>query len=321
MLKLTTFLLLAIIPAFARPHCIDFEKIKHWTGTGPNRAALVLQFPSDVDPYAYVWGYRWDDGFSPTGEEMVKAICSNSTELAVLTQNTGMYGSTLCGVGFGDAQTLLADLYFDFEMAKTYEWINFDYYNGNLFFGQNGAPGDNAPQIARHAIEAAYQTHVVLHPFDYTTYGYPAYDYDCWKLTENSAGGIWLSGWYTGYWSYWLSSSSTDEWTYSGTGFTGRKLTDGAIDAWSYTPFDEPGVGGFGEGNPPTDNPDLISYRPAATSGIDAITDDVESGMSQVYSISGIKVATFSSEGQIPPLKPGIYLIRTGKQTRKIIIR
>ncbi len=312
---------MAIVPALARPHCIDFEKIDHWTGSGPNRAALVVQFPSDVDPYAYVWGYRWADGASPTGEDMFKAICANSTELVALTQNTGQYGSTLCGIGFGDSQILLTDLYFDFDMAKDYEWINFDYYNGNSFFGQSGAPGDNAQQIAQQAIEAAYQTHVVIHPFDYLTYGYPAYDYDCWKLSENSSGGIWLAGWYTGYWSYWLSSSSSDEWTYSGTGFSGRKLTNGAIDAWSYTPFDEPGVGGFGEGDPPTDNPSLISYRSAATSRLSDITNDCKVGTSEVYNIFGVKVATISSDGQLPQLNPGIYLIRSGNKTRKILIR
>lgn len=115
---------------------IDFGKIEHWTGTGPNRAALVVQFTADTDAHAYVWGYRWEDGEAPTGEDMFKAICANSKELCMLTQHTGQYGATLCGIGFGNASEILDHVEFDFDMAKTYEWINFDYYNTNSWFGQ-----------------------------------------------------------------------------------------------------------------------------------------------------------------------------------------
>jgi hypothetical protein len=42
----------------------------------------------------------------------------------------------------------------------------------------------------------------------------------------------WLSA---GFWSYWLSDDGVD-WSFSGTGMSGRALTDGAWDGWSWAP-------------------------------------------------------------------------------------
>ena len=71
----------------AMAHPIDFDKIRNWTGTGPNRAALVIQYNGDkYGTNAYVWGYRWENGESPSGETMMKAICANSSRLSMLTQ-------------------------------------------------------------------------------------------------------------------------------------------------------------------------------------------------------------------------------------------
>jgi len=301
---------------------VDFDKIEHWTGTGSNRAALVIQFQTEEDAQAYVWGYRWEDGATPTGEDMFKAICANSSELVILTQCTGQYGATLCGVGFGDAAQILENIYFDFEMAKDYEWINFDYYSSNSLFGQGDAPGDNTPSIMQQAINEAAASHVIRHPLDYYAYGYPAYDYDCWKIGGKSAGEhIWQAGWYEGYWSYWLSSVNSDEWMYSGTGFSGRSLSNGAIDAWTYTVFDVPGVGGFGEGTPPVDDPSMLSYRPAEKlTALDAMTP-AAADVTRWYTLSGDEVAVTVPGDGCPPLAAGIYVVRNGNNVRKIMIR
>ncbi len=242
-------------------HPIDFDRIRHWTGSGPNRAALVIQY--NVDKYgsdAYVWGYRWGDGETPTGESMMKAICANSSRLSMLTQYTGNMGSTLGGVGYGLNQTVLQHVSFNFEKAKEFEFINFDYYSPSSLMGQTEAPGDNSPAIAQSAIdEAIAGSHYIQHPFDYATYGYPAYDYDCWNVDEETLaiGGSsvyepkWLSAWYEGYWSYWCVNTPTQDWIYSGSGFTGRTLTDGSVDGWSFTQFESAMVGGMGEGVAP----------------------------------------------------------------------
>ncbi|MDE7159484.1 MAG: DUF5074 domain-containing protein [Muribaculaceae bacterium] len=255
----------------AAAHPIDFSQIRHWTGSGPNEAALVIQFNGDTyGNDAYVWGYRWEDGESPNGETMMKAICSNSARLAMLTQHTGSMGSTLCGVGYSMNQEILRHIFFNFDKAKDFEFINFDYYNVNSFMGQTQAPGDNAPAIAREAIQKAIAgTHFIQHPFDYDTYGYPAYDYDCWDIDEETEnlGGMsayepkWLAAWYEGYWSYWCANSPSQDWMYSGSGFTGRPLVNGSVDGWSFTEFENPMVGGMGEGVAPCESGG-INYIP-----------------------------------------------------------
>lgn len=269
--KLLTFSLgLSVLSTLAHP--IDFDRIRNWTGTGPNKAALVIQYNGDTyGSDAYVWGYRWEDGEKPSGETMMKAICANSSRLSMLTQYTGSMGSTLCGVGYSLNQELLKHLFFNFEKAKSFEFINFDYYEINSFMGQTQAPGDNAPALAQAAIDKAIAgTHYVQHPFDYGTYGYPAYDYDCWDIDEEtvSLGGAseyepkWLSAWYEGYWSYWCANSPTQDWMYSGSGFSGRSLADGAVDGWSFTQFESAQVGGMGEGVAPCEDGSIV-YMPA----------------------------------------------------------
>ena len=44
-------------------------------------------------------------------------------------------------------------------------------------------------------------------------------------------------GWFTGYWSYWISDPSAPAWGYSGLGFSSRELTNGSWDGWSYVDF------------------------------------------------------------------------------------
>lgn len=257
----------------ASAHPIDFDRIQHWTGTGPNRAALVVQYNGDTyGTDAYVWGYRWEDGEKPTGESMMKAICANSSRLSMLTQYTGSMGSTLCGLGYSLNQEVLNHVLFNFDKAKTFEFINFDYYNVNSLMGQTEAPHDNAPVLAQEAIDRAIAgPHFIQHPFDYGTYGYPAYDYDCWDIDEETANRAgmtayqpkWLSAWYEGYWSYWCANSQAQDLMYSGAGYTGRTLSDGAVDGWSFTRFESAMVGGMGEGVAPCGDGSAIYYIPA----------------------------------------------------------
>ncbi|BBO86544.1 hypothetical protein DSCO28_71100 [Desulfosarcina ovata subsp. sediminis] len=43
-----------------------------------------------------------------------------------------------------------------------------------------------------------------------------------------------VEGWYSGYWSYWLSDNDSD-WSYSGYGLSNRTLSDGSWDGWSFS--------------------------------------------------------------------------------------
>ncbi len=298
----------------AMAHPIDFDKIKSWTGTGPYRAALaVTNDAAASDPKVYVWGFRWDEGETPTGEDMFKAICANNDNLVLLTQITGQFGSTVCGIGVGEADKLLENIYFDFEKALNYEFINFDYYNTNALFGQADAPGDQTPEICAAAINAARTSgsHFIQHPLDHPAYGYPAYDYDCWDMTDQGwEYGWWTSAWYAGYWSYWTISGSNPDWMYSGTGFTGRLLSDGCVDGWSLTMFENPKVGGVGEGVPPSDDKNLYVYcEPRQSSDINTSVIDVNAP-EEYYTITGMRVDAHN-------LTPGIYIVRKGQYIEK----
>lgn len=65
------------------------------------------------------------------------------------------------------------------------------------------------------------------------------YDFDGWTSTDS--GDKWFSGWYNGYWSYWLNNGSG--WDYSGVGMSSRVLTNGCWDGWSWADFAQYGYG------------------------------------------------------------------------------
>ena len=263
MKKIYSLFILSSLPLLCGAESVAFEKIQNWTGSGPNRAALVIQFDKGRDYYrqdetkyegtpAMVWGYRWEDGEQPTGETMFKEICKNSSRLSLLTQVTGGMGSVVCGVGYSLNQDVLQHIYFDFEFALDYWYNNFDFYNITAWNAEiKEAPGDNTPSITQSAIQEAIEgQHYIQHPLD-ARYGYPSYDYDAWFIDDdyyNDKTGItpwnskWCSGWYEGYWSY-FNGYENSELYYSGTGFSGRTLSDGAVDAWLYFNFDESQAG------------------------------------------------------------------------------
>jgi hypothetical protein len=37
----------------------NFDNVQFWTGSGPNRSVLVLEFSADDSPTSIAWGYRW----------------------------------------------------------------------------------------------------------------------------------------------------------------------------------------------------------------------------------------------------------------------
>jgi hypothetical protein len=44
----------------------------------------------------------------------------------------------------------------------------------------------------------------------------------------------WAAGWYTGYWSYWVSDNASGELEYSSLGASSRKLVNNSRDLWSF---------------------------------------------------------------------------------------
>ena len=72
----------------------------------------------------------------------------------------------------------------------------------------------------------------VLHANEIGLIPMSGYTYDGWSCTDPE--DYWQSGWYQGYWSYWTKSSDSEPWGYSNMGISGRKLTNGCWDGWSF---------------------------------------------------------------------------------------
>ena len=91
--------LLLVSGGFAQQNVSPFtmDDIKNWTGTGPNRAALAVQWVTGEDPtelvaediHFLVWGYRWEDGEKPSALDMIRTVIS---ELSC-ERTINLYGS------------------------------------------------------------------------------------------------------------------------------------------------------------------------------------------------------------------------------------
>ena len=55
----------------------SFTNIQYWTGSGTNRAALVLEFGGPSTPASVAWGYRWNG--SSTAASMLFALAGTIT--------------------------------------------------------------------------------------------------------------------------------------------------------------------------------------------------------------------------------------------------
>lgn len=240
----------SLLGAYAKP--VEFDKIRHWAGSGEKSAALLIQFNDGKQDVAYVWGYRWDG--TASGEDMMRAVCASSKSLAALVQYTGSMGSTLNGVGLSKDRSFLADLKYDFDRAAVGGEVNFDYFTPNTSMGQTDAPGDKTPELVQAAIDAAKEKGIIEHPLNARRYGYPAYDYDYWHLSDESCNAPalhWQSGWYEGYWSYWVGSEG-EELSYSGFGMSSAQLADRSVNMWNYSPD----MADFGSAPEPSENLD-----------------------------------------------------------------
>lgn len=72
-----------------------------------------------------------------------------------------------------------------------------------------------------------------LYPFDGIV-NTSEYDFD--SYTGIDPDDHWQSGWYTGYWSYWVKDSTESDYGYSGVGASTRELQNGSWDVWNFNP-------------------------------------------------------------------------------------
>lgn len=323
---------------------LDWDRIEFWTGEGPNRSALVVQFQDNGPKEAYVWGFRWDpadyEGGQPSGEDMFRAIAGANSDILLFTQYTGWMGCTVDGIGFqfpGQEKTLHKIVY-DFQGASADPRVSFDYYTPNELMGQTSAPGNFTSVYCSRALTAAEETNVIEHPINARQYGYPAYDYDWWQPSEtlDNTRQRWNAGWYDGYWSYWVGGVDSEELSYSGLGYSSRKLSDGQVDAWKYALLDGPVVfaprqaGGQNRVRAEIDGETgaseqwyELSYSHKSTeTGINGIGYAQDSTTVRIYTLQGVHVRNVSKSslyGTIEVLPSGCYLIKDGNKTTKLI--
>lgn len=285
---------------------VDFDKIRHWAGEGNARAALVVLF--DGQKSAQVWGYRWDSTAetTPSAADMAIAIAGASSDLDIMIQWTN-FGYTFSGAGYSIDHTVMPYLYYDFEGAADDANISFGYYTPNTGMGQTNAPGADTENICMAAIEQAFTTHVIEHPLNHRTYGYSAYDYDHWRLRDDApANVLWRSGWYKGYWSYWVGDADLSQLGYSGLGMSSVELADGAVSAWAYYNLD-PDSGGYGTTEVDW-NVDL-DYEHTNVNAVAVITTDNDTDENAtIYTLSGIYLGKLIDRRASLP--SGVYIIR-----------
>lgn len=311
----TLFALLCLVHTASAQFVVEWDKIVHWAGEGPDRSALLVQFNDGGEQKCYVWGYRWDSSRGETsGEDMIRAVAAECSDLTLFTQYTGWMGNTVCGIGYSKDNAITVEITYNFEGAEADDNISFDYWTPNTSMGQTEAPGADTQEICDNALMLAHDTHIIDHPINALNYGYAAYDYDWWQPADSLADGMrWQAGWYKGYWSYWVGGVDPKSLSYSGLGMTSRKLSKDCVDAWCYNYIDGEYIDGVTGATAPSYPLDYNHFSPASLEapGADAIC--VDEG---VYNLNGIKIAESTQN-----LSPGIYIIRKNDNIRKLIIK
>lgn len=339
-----TLACVALTAALAQAIVLDWEKIVYWTGSGPNKAALVVQFADKGPNEAYVWGFRWEDGQypagAPTGEDMARAIAANSPDLILFTQYTGSLGSTVCGFGYynPDGFPLSESLSYDFEGASNDKRVSFNYFTPNELMHQTSAPGNDTPNLCADAIAVSADSHIIEHPINFKVYGYPAYDYDWWKSSADyeTSGQRWNAGWYDGYWSYWTGGTDSDELSYSGVGYSSRKLSDGEVDGWKYALLDGPvtfaprKAGAQNRVRQQVDGETGASeqWHPLNYShtrdgvGVETAVATPQAAVAEIYTMQGVRVRSVKADAlaeAIDALPSGVYVVKQGAKSTKLI--
>ena len=183
-----------------------FDSINFWTGTGINKAAIVIQWNDGGTPTSMVWGYRWSG--EARGIDMLKAIA----------------GST---VSRDDGQsTFLPDTSTGADPRLALSLINYSFGNAveALVFT------DRAVVRTQNDWSTGY--------WEYSIYG-GTFDYDLYDANWEYVGEETYSQ--TGTYTY-----SNVNWFSSPIGVSDRILVDGSWDAFSFaadftsTPVVEP---------------------------------------------------------------------------------
>ena len=309
-------LFLPLVSGSTPDNAVEWSRIRHWAGNGDNKAALIIQF-SNCDR-AFVWGYKWNTGDQVTGEQMLRTIAAESTDLDALVQYTGWMGSTVNGIGYSRDHTVLPTVTYNFENAIDDPNISFGFFVPNTGMGQTSAPGSEAPGLIDEAIHRASQTHIIEHPLNARDFGYAAYDYDHWTTSSTDEKEIrWQAGWYNGFWSYWTGTADISTLGYSGLGMSSVTLSDGDVHGWAYMNTD----GSADASSGATVVWHTLDYDHFLDpSSVTEIIAPDQSFPAIVRNGAGMLIGVLDRD-QLRNLCPGFYIITQGDKTHKVIIR
>lgn len=96
----------------------SFSDIEYWVGSGPKRAALVVDWQDgknlsgSASGQALAWGYRWQNGEIPKALDMLKAIAAADPRFELSLAVRGMEGTSVFGMFYdldGDGGTATFD--------------------------------------------------------------------------------------------------------------------------------------------------------------------------------------------------------------------
>jgi hypothetical protein len=206
-----------------------------------------------------IWGYRWntisiynDPTYGPDTSavhkytiDMIRAVANYDCAFSALLQNTSA-GNFAAG-GFGYNFDFLDNfkrvpLEFDAGDAAADSRITFGYEYPNCDIGQGAVPYSVSDQVAEalqrsssfYGGTALAGTGIIRHPFD-ADYGYPAYDYDYWKLTDDEPNYEWQSGWYNGYWAFYVKNQLSGNFTYpEESGIATHEITNHSVSGFVF---------------------------------------------------------------------------------------
>ena len=120
MLRFATVLFTLAILNGNSAAAFTFDDVEFWVGSGPHRAALVVDWSETDEHDPLAWGYRFSG--APTTETMLRAIAAADRRLYARIGSSGPFGVPLYGIGYDRNQTgfALADgTQFDNGIAVT----------------------------------------------------------------------------------------------------------------------------------------------------------------------------------------------------------
>jgi hypothetical protein len=128
--KISSWLAVAGLFVVSKSSAVSFNDVQFWTGTGTNRAALVVAWSAPesygistvaapIADKSLVWGYRFDG--TATATEMLRAILDADPRLYVVADMT--WGTYVEGIGFNLDGT---------GVAGITDGTNTDYFNTNF---------------------------------------------------------------------------------------------------------------------------------------------------------------------------------------------